>query len=178
MKRRRIFFAVLLFLLSAPSPVRAAATSVGMEIGRGESDSMAYSLKIAQKYAPWFSNSVFEFGPYAEIGGHAWVDDKSYVDTVWGVFAAPGLYLTLFTDAPIRPFIATSLGGTLNSEKQMDDRKFGSYLLFRTSGNVGLSFGEEYRHTIQGNYTHFSNAGLARKNEGYSHYGVSYSYSF
>lgn len=178
MKPRHALFAVLLFLLSATPVAFAAATSVGLEIARGDSDSMAYSLKVAQKYAPWFSSSLFEIGPSAEIGGHAWVDNKSHVDTVWGAFVAPGLYFTLFTDSSIRPFVSGSLGGAINSKDHLDERNLGSNALFRTRGSVGLSFGEEYRHTVQGNYTNYSTWGLTNKNDGYSTYGLSYSYSF
>ena len=177
MKMHHTFFAALLVLLSTSS-ANAASTSVGAEIARGDSDSMAYSLKVTQKYAPWLSNSLMELGPTTEIGGHAWVDNKPHVDTVWGAYIAPGLNFTLFTDAPVRPFIATSVGGALNSKDKMDDRNFGSHVLFRTNGKVGLSFGDDYRHSVQGNYTRFSTWGVTKKDDGYSTYGVSYSYSF
>ena len=172
-----MFFAAILLLLSTSSAF-AATTSVGVDISRGDSDSMAYSLKVAQKYSPWFSSSLLEISPSAEIGGYAWVSDKSHVDTVWGAYAAPGLCFTLFTDAPIRPFLAGSVGGAVNSKDHMDDRNLGSNALFRTRGSVGISFGEEYKHTVQGNYTNYSTWGLTDKNDGYSTYGLSYSYSF
>ena len=177
MNLRNVFFSLLLLILSASSAY-AAATSVGFDVSRGDSKSMSYSLKVAQKYAPWFSNSLFELGPSAELGGHAWVDDKSNVDTVWGAFIAPGLYLTLFTDAPIRPYISASVGGALNSEDKMDNLDFGSHVLFRTRGSVGVSFGEDYRHSVQGSYTHYSTWGITKTNDGYGSYGLSYSYSF
>jgi hypothetical protein len=175
----RVFFLTALLLAAMASPAPAEpATSVNADIARGDSDSMAYSLSIAQKYAPWFSNGIFEFGPTAEIGGHAWVDDKSHVDTVWGGHISPGVYLTLFTDAAVRPFVAVKVGGALNSQDHMDDRDFGSHLLFRTRGSVGVSFGDEYRHTVQGSYTHYSTWGITKRNDGYGAYGISYGYSF
>ena len=177
MKSLRFFLILLLPLLPASSAF-AAATSLGVDIARGDSDSMAYSLRVAQKYAPWYSSGLFEIGPSAEVGAQAWVDNKSNVDTVWGAFLAPGLYFTLFTDAPIRPFLAASVGGAVNSEDHMNNRDFGSHVLFRTRGSVGLSFGDEYRHTIQGSYTNYSTWGLTDPNDGYGTYGMSYSYSF
>ena len=177
MKTRSFFLSLLLLALSA-SPAFAAATSVGLDVARGDGHSMSYSLRVAQKYAPWFSNSLFELGPSAEIGGHAWVSDKSHVDTVWGAFIAPGLYLTMFTDAPIRPFMTASVGGAVNSEDKMDHLDFGSHVLFRTRGSVGVSFGEDFRHSVQGSYTYYSTWGITTPNDGYGSYGLSYSYSF
>lgn len=177
MKLHHMLFAVVLLLLSTSSAF-AATTSVGAEIARGDSDSMAYSLKVAQKYSPWYSSSLLEVGPSAEIGAQAWVDNKSNVDTVWGAFAAPGLYFTLFTNAPVRPFLAGSVGGAINSKDHIDERNLGSNVLFRSRGSVGISFGEEYKHSVQGDYTNYSTWGLTDKNDGYSTYGLSYSYSF
>jgi hypothetical protein len=171
-------FTVMLLLLVSATPAAAASTSVNADIARGDSNSMAYSLNLAQKYAPWFSNSAFEFGPLAEIGGHAWVDNKAHVDTVWGAHISPGVYFTLFTEAAVRPYVVLNVGGVLNSEDHMDDRNFGSHALFRNRGSVGASFGDEYRHSVQGNYTHYSTWGITKANDGYSSYGVSYSYSF
>lgn len=178
MKLKTIFPAMALLFAFTTSSAFAAATSVGVDVARGQSDSMAYSLRLAQKYQPWFSNELFDFGPTAEIGGHAWVDNKDSVDTVWGAYLSPGVYFNLHTDAPVRPFISANVGGVLNSEDHMDDRDFGSNVLFRTCGTVGLSFGEEYRHSIQGSYTHFSTWGIANTDDGYSTYGLSYGYSF
>jgi hypothetical protein len=173
-----MFSVALMLVASASLAFAEPATSVNADIAGGDSDSMAYSLNIAQKYAPWFSNGAFECGPVAEIGGHAWIDNTSHEDTVWGAHISPGIYFTLFTDASIRPFMSVKVGGALNSRDHMDDRNFGSHLLFRTRGSVGASFGENYRHTLQGSYTHYSTWGITRTNDGYGTYGVSYGYSF
>lgn len=168
--------AIVLWLTA--SMAYAATTSIGANISRGSSDSMAYSINIGQKYEPWFESSLFSFTPFAELGGHAWVPDDSDSDTVWGAFLAPGLRLTLFTDSPIQPYMEGSIGGTINSKKKMDERKLGSHALFRSRGSVGVSFGDNYRHRIQGDYIHYSTWGLTNDNAGYNTYGVSYGFSF
>lgn len=139
---------------------------------------MAYSINIGQRYEPWFESGLFSFTPFAELGGHVWVPDDSDSDTVWGAFLAPGLRLTLFTDSPIQPYLEGSIGGTINSKKKMDDRKLGSHALFRSRGSVGVSFGDNYRHRVQGDYIHYSTWGLTDDNAGYNTYGVSYGFSF
>lgn len=172
------FLPAAVLLLCFVSFAQAADTSVGLDIARGDSDSMAYSLRVAQKYAPWFTSSLIDLTPGMEIGAYAWVDNKSNVDTVWGAYISPGLCLSLFTNSPIRPFIATNLGLAVNSADHMDDRDFGSHLLIRSRGSVGVSFGEDYRHTVQGSFTHYSTWGLSTPDDGYNTYGMSYSFAF
>lgn len=168
------FLATVLFAGSAV----AASTSVGLGISRGDSDSMAYSLNISQKYEPMVDTEAVTVTPIAEIGGHVWIDKDDDVDKVWGAYLAPGLRVNLNTDKNIRPYVEGTLGGAVNSESEMDDKDFGSNALFRARGAVGVSFGEELRHKVQGDYTHYSTFGLSKKDDGYNTYGLSYGYSF
>lgn len=173
-----IFSTVLLTVLLSASAAAAATTTAGVSIARGQSDSMAYSLHIKQQYEPWVSNELFDFSPVAELGGHAWVDDDDDVDTVWGGFLAPGVRFALNTDKALQPYLEATVGGALNSDDELDERKLGSHALFRTRGSVGVAFGEEARHRVQGDYVHYSTWGLTKNNAGYSTYGLSYGYSF
>ena len=61
--------------------------------------------------------------------------------------------------------------------------KFASHSLgcnfqFRTKGSAGIRFGESYRHDVQVDVAHFSNAGLNNHNSGFNTYGVSYGFRF
>ncbi|MDR1489802.1 MAG: acyloxyacyl hydrolase, partial [Desulfovibrio sp.] len=172
-----ILFAGLAAILAGSSAAFAANTSAGLNVSRGESDSMSYSVNIAQKYDPLLSNSVIDIAPVAEIGGHAWVP-KHDTPTVWGGFLAPGVRLTLNTDSFIQPYVEGTVGGEVNSKDKLGDRDLGSNVLFRTRGAVGVSFGEEFRHRIQGEYTNHSTWGITKHNDGNATYGVSYGYSF
>jgi hypothetical protein len=176
MRRILILVGAVLVLTASASAAAAASTSAGVNVSRGQEDSMAYSLNILQKYEPWVDNENLEISPLAEIGGHLWVPEHD--DKVWGGYLAPGLRVTLNTSSQIRPFLEGTVGGAVNSEDHLDDRDLGSNALFRTRGTVGVSFGDGHRHTLRGDYVHYSNWGLASKNDGYDTYGVSYGYSF
>lgn len=167
---------MLLVCMSA-SAVNAADTSVGLNVSRGSSDSTAFSLNLMQRYQPWIDTGVFSLAPLAELGGHVWIPDDDS-DNVWGMYLAPGLRLTLFTNTNFRPYLEGSVGGSLNTKDKMDDRKLGSHALFRTRGSVGISFGETFRHRLQGDYINYSTWGITDDNAGYSTYGISYGYSF
>jgi hypothetical protein len=159
------------------SAVSAATTSVGLGAARGESSSMAYSVNVTQKYDPLVSNDVIDLAPLAELGAHAWVPDGDD-ETVYGGFLAPGLRFTLNTTTFIRPYLEGSVGGTVNSDDRFRSRRLGSHVLFRSRGAVGVNFGDEFRHRLQGDYIHYSTWGLTTHNDGYGTWGVSYGYAF
>lgn len=169
-----LFLAALLFA----QPALAAHTSVGVNASRGQSDSMAYSLNISQSYEPWIAAELCQLAPMAELGGHAWVPDDSDDDTVWGGYLGVGLRFTLFTNNIIRPFLEGTVGGAVNNDDELGSRDFGSHVLFRTRGSVGVNFGNGYQHTVRGDVTHHSTGGLTSTDDGYTNYGVSYGYSF
>lgn len=176
--RNYLFVTALLIAMLPSAAASAASTSVGVNVSRGQEDSMAYSLNVTQKYSPWVDNENFEITPLAELGAHLWVPDDGDDNNVFGGYLAPGLRIALHTSAPIQPFLEGSVGGAVNSEEEIDKRDLGSHVLFRTRGTVGVSFGDDYRHRVQGDYVHYSTWGLTSTNDGYDTYGVSYGYNF
>lgn len=178
MKKIQLIILAVLFLCFSAGLAGAASTSVGFGLSRGSSHSTAFTLKLMQKYEPWLETSLFSLSPLAEIGGHAWVPDDGDADTVWGAYLAPGMRFTLHTNTFFQPYLEGSIGGALNTKKKMDERKLGSHALFRTRGSVGVTFGDGFRHRLQGDYIHFSTWGLTDNNAGYNTYGISYGYSF
>jgi hypothetical protein len=179
MKHAKLLFSsILLAALFTASAGIAATTTAGINVSRGQNDSMAYGLNIKQRYDPWVANEMFELAPLAELGGHAWVSKHKNADTLWGGFLAPGLRFTLNTDKNLQPYLEGSFGGAVNNDNTFDTRQLGSHVLFRTRGSVGVAFGDEARHRVQGDYINYSTIGLTRKNDGYNTYGLSYGYSF
>ena len=176
MRTIKIFCTAALFVCMLVGVAQAASTSVGVGVARGSSDSTAFSVNLMQKYDSWLDSSLYSLTPLAELGGHVWIPDHG--DNVWGVYLAPGLNFSLFTNADIRPYLEGSIGGALNTKKKLDNRRLGSNLLFRSRGSVGVSFGDAYRHRVQGDYINHSTWGLTDNNSGYNTYGISYGYSF
>lgn len=176
MKTIHILCSVALFLCLCAATA-AASTSVGLNVSRGSGDSTAFSLNLMQKYDSWLDSSLFSLTPLAEIGGHVWVPDDDG-SSVWGLYLAPGLRFSLFTEANLRPYLEGSVGGALNTKKKIDNRRLGSNVLFRSRGSVGISFGDGFRHKIQGDYINYSTWGLTDNDSGYNTYGISYGYSF
>ena len=173
--RPRLLSAVLFCLLTFSATAHASNTSVTGNIGFGDDSTKTYTLSIHQQYEPWFSNSLGELKPTAELGGTYWDNTDG---SLFGAYLTPGVVFTMFTNSSIQPYLAGSVGGILLTEDHIDDRELGSNALFRTKGAVGVQFGDGMQHRIQGDYTHHSTWGLSDKDDGFSTYGVSYGYSF
>ena len=173
MTKKVLFGTAVAILLAFAGPAQAD-TSIGGGIAAGDDSSTAFNLNLRQTYDPFVSNEIFELQPFADVGLHAWTED----DTVWGASLAPGLKMTLFTTAPIQPYMAGSVGGIVLSDDKFDSRDLGSHALFKTQGAVGVQFGEGMHHRVQGEYTNYSTWGISDNDDGYNTYGVSYGYSF
>ncbi len=171
---KKLTLGVAVACLLALSGPALADTSVGGGVAYGDGGTAAYTLNVRQSYEPLFTSEILELQPFADLSVHAWNDDE----TVWGASLAPGLRLTLFTTAPFQPYLAGSVGGTVLSDEKFDDRDLGSHALFRTQGAVGVRFGENLKHRVQGEYTNYSTWGLTDTDDGYNTYGVTYGYSF
>lgn len=176
--KKTLLLAFLFLVAVMSNQAQAASTSVGINVSRGQGDSMAYTLNVAQMYESWISNGVCELAPLAEVGAHVWDPDDNDEDAIWGGYLGVGLRFSLLTNNVIRPYIEGGVGGALNSERRIDGRNLGSHALFRTRGAVGVNFGEAYNHKVQGDVIHFSTYGLTHSDDGYTTYGLSYGYSF
>ena len=71
-----------------------------------------------------------------------------------------------------------ALGGLMCRGVSAASHSLGCNFQFRTKGSAGIRFGESYRHDVQVDVAHFSNAGLNNHNSGFNTYGVSYGFRF
>ncbi len=176
MKHCKLLCALLLVAsLSAAGVCGAAETTVQLGVAVGNDSAMAYTLQVRQAYEPWIGNSAVELKPIAELAGFVWTKSD---DTVGGVSLAPGLMLTLFSNASFQPYLSGSVGGAAITDDKLHNRDLGSHFLFKSKAALGVEFGESLRHRIQGEYTNYSNWGLSDTNDGFNTYGISYGYSF
>lgn len=55
-----------------------------------------------------------------------------------------------------------------NAREEFNDLNLGSREQFRSRGSLGINFGEGLTHTFKCDVTHYSNASMARNNDGYN----------
>lgn len=107
--------------------------------------------------------------PHLGLAVHAQgLTSQAYAGLIWSVDLG-----TMF-------FAELGLGGTIHTgELDSDDpdrEDFGTRILFRTSGGIGIKIAERITVTLTGD--HISNAGLATPNNGMDRVGIMIGYGF
>ncbi len=169
-----VFF-ILLSFFAFHSQVRAEGLSVGFSVAAGHKSSQAYDLYAQYTFSPWYSGEVIELSPFVTAGASLWDRaDKS----IWGGNLNVGLRLSLSCWETWRPFLAGSVGVAYLSSHDFAELELGTNGQFRERGSLGVEFGEAFQHKISFDITHYSNADLNRRNDGYTAFGGSYAYTF
>ena len=175
--KRILSLVAMLFL----SPLWAYAEGSSNEFmfgaGLGQASSSAWDASLRHNFSPWLENSVVRLAPFAEASGtYLYVNSN---DDMWAASVAGGLKLSILTDiSSIRPYLSGSFGGSFLSEHMLSSRNLGQRFQFRSRGALGIDFGEDYRHAIEVNTSHYTNSGMDRHNASYSNIGVMYGYKF
>ncbi len=101
-----------------------------------------------------------------------------HYDDIYGVTLAGGIQLTQ-TAKKTDSYFAFYVGPTLLSDDKFGKWDLGSKVLFAFNIALGVSFGKEKRHALEGFATHYSHGELFdNSNAGFDIYGLAYRYSF
>jgi len=171
-----ISLAILMVFMSWSASTAFAELSLNFAIGRGNDSSTTYDPYAQYTFNPWVSGENFELRPFA-TGGMTFWDDHDTSDSVWGILASLGLRLA-YTGGDIQPYLSLNAGPSYISQKQFVHRDLGGHFIFNTRVMLGLSFGQDLRHTISAHGTHYSNARTQSENDGFNTYGLAYGFSF
>lgn len=171
--RQLMIMAALLCLFCAPS--FAGEWSVALGLNGGDSDTITGDLGLRYTLDPFYGNGTLEIRPLIECAGVYWKRDH---EAIWGGGIAGGAVIDFWREGSWRPYLAGTLGGFLLSDNTIASHDLGCNFQFRTKGSAGIRFGESFRHDVQIDVAHFSNAGLNSHNSGFNTYGVSYGFRF
>ena len=173
-----------LVLVLAAGPAPAADTALRAGLSYGTRDSTSFDFYLQHSFDPWLDRAGYSLIPYANLGLTLWFGDKkdypeARVERLWGLVAALGLRMELNTWETARPYLAFNVGPSYISEDYFLDRDLGGgNFLFNLRASLGLKLGEEFRHNLGLDASHYSNAYTQRANNGYNALGLSYGYSF
>jgi hypothetical protein len=180
----RIMAFGLLVLFTAAGPAAAQDTALRAGISFGSNDSTALDIYAQHSFTPWLERPGYRLIPYANLGATFWFGDKKDYpeadnDRIWGLVAALGLRWEGLIWEAARPYLAFNVGPSYISDSEFLGREMGGgHFLFNLRASLGLSFGEDFRHNLGLDASHFSNAYTQRSNNGYNALGLSYGYSF
>lgn len=156
-------------------PCFAGEWSVSLGMNGGDADTITGDLSLRYTLNPFYGNDMLEIRPLIECAGVYWKRDH---DTIWGGGIAGGAVVDFWREGSWRPYVSGSFGGFMLSDNKIASHSLGCNFQFRTKGSAGIRFGESYRHDVQVDVAHFSNAGLNNHNSGFNTYGVSYGFRF
>jgi hypothetical protein len=175
----------LLVLAAGPTAVAAAGdTALKAGLSRGTNSSAAFDLYLQHTFEPWLDRADYQFGPYANLGFTLWSGDKDDYpearnDQIWGLVAALGLRWDWKAWETAWPYLAFNVGPSYVSDDEFLGRDMGGgHFLFNLRASLGLKFGENLRHNLGLDASHYSNAYTKSANNGYNALGLSYGYSF
>lgn len=160
-----------------PAPHSACAEdwSLNLTAAHGEESSQAYDLYLQYTFDHIYSNDTISIKPLVSSGISLW---ERPGQEVWGFNLNGGLILEFSGNDKWRPFIAGTFGIAVISAENFNDLKLGQHEQFRSRGSVGINFGENFRHMLKCDITHYSNGSLSSDNSGYNTIGLSYGYTF
>ena len=156
-------------------PCFAGEWSVSLGMNGGDADTITGDLSLRYTLNPFYGNDMLEIRPLIECAGVYWKRDH---DAIWGGGIAGGAVVDFWREGSWRPYVLGSFGGFMLSDNKIASHSLGCNFQFRTKGSAGIRFGESYRHDVQVDVAHFSNAGLNNHNSGFNTYGVSYGFRF
>ena len=174
----------LLVLVLAAGTAGAEGTALRAGVSHGSRGSTAFDLYGQYSFEPWLERISYRLVPFANLGFTLWSGEKedypgALNDQLWGLVAALGLRLEMNAWEAARPYLAVNVGPSYVSESEfLGHQMGGGHYLFNLRASLGLLLGEERRHNLGLDASHYSNAYTKRANDGYNALGVSYGYSF
>ena len=174
----------ILALALAAGPAAAEDTALRAGLSYGTHSSTSFDLYLQQSFEPWLERVGYQLVPYANLGLTFWSGDKKDYpkaknDRAWGLVATLGLRLEMNTWETARPYLAFNVGPTYIQDKEFLGLDMGGgHYLFNLRASLGLILGEDRRHNLSLDASHYSNCYTQSANDGYNSLGLSYGYSF
>ena len=169
-------FLGMFFCLICSLPALAGDWSVLVGAGGGDCETVTADLSVRYTFRSFYTNRVLEVSPLLEGSFTYWhhnLDDDELGGGISG-----GLQIVFSREGIWRPYISGTFGGFLISDDEFGTHNLGGSFQFRSKGAVGIQFGRTYRHRIQLNAAHFSNAGIYNRNTGFNSYGITWGFRF
>ena len=171
-----VFFAVVVFFALCPHYAQAGNWSLWTNVGAGDSSSITGDITLRYAFSPLYQNSSIKLRPLGEASAVYWQHETD--NDEWGGGLSVGLQLVFFRNGSWRPYFSGVIGGFLVSDNDFGSQHLGGVFQFRSKAALGFQFGQDFKHRIQIDAAHFSNAGIYDRNSGFNTFGISYGFRF
>lgn len=144
--------------------------------GLGNCESVTGDVGVRRTFSPLYEGESWELTPLAEVSAMLWHQNSE--ENVWSGGVSAGLMMTAHREGVWRPYVSGTVGGFLLSDDEFGTHDMGGRFQFRSKGALGVQFGEAFRHSLQLEAAHVSNAGIYDENSGFNTFGMSYGFRF
>lgn len=171
---RTVNLTLLLLLLSATSPADAI-TQVLLAPGVTSERGSSASLGLGQDWnRRWFESSTGHLSGYWHAG-YTWWEGGKAGDSAHSISFSPVLVYSFHTER-WQPFIEVGIGAAVFSRSRVGDRKLGTAAHFEDRFGAGVYLSEHNLMMLR--VIHYSNAGLASRNQGIESWSLVYGRRF
>lgn len=168
--------AVLVLILVTACSASAGDWSLYAGAGGGNCKTVTGDMSLRYTFEALYGNEALEIRPLVEGSGVYWHHDAD--DDEWGGGLSGGFRMVFFRDGQWMPYVSGTFGAFLISDDEFGSHNMGGGFQFRSKGALGIQFGEAYRHSVQVDAAHFSNAGIYDENSGFNTFGITYGFRF
>lgn len=176
MKKFFKIFLCLFIFIGAPSHALAGDWWLFASTGGSNCGAVTADLTVRRTFDSIYDNDTLSIFPLVELSVN-YVRRSSDID-FWGGTLSGGGLAVFNREGAWRPYVSATFGGAFLSETRFYYKNFGISFQFRSKGAVGIQFGEDFRHSIQADFAHFSNGGINAHNSGINTYCISYGFRF
>ena len=166
----------LLAVLCMISSARAGDWWLFVGAGRGNCESVTSDVGLRRMFSPLYKSEAMVLAPLVETSAMLWRHNSE--EEAWGGGASAGLMLILYREGFWRLYLSGTVGGFVLSEDEFGTHDMGGLFQFRSKGSLGVQLGEKFRHSLQLDAAHISNAGIYDRNSGFNTFGISYGFRF
>lgn len=171
-----VSFLLFFLLLGLPCSAFCGEWWVFAGAGLGDSDSSVGDITLRRTFDSVYENDTLMLLPLAEVSVNYWHHNSE--DNLFGGTLSGGLWMIFRSEQSWRPYLSATVGGSLISENNIGSKRLGQSFQFRSKGAVGIQFGQDFRHSLQVDFAHYSNGGMNDDNTGFNAFAVSYGYRF
>lgn len=178
---------ILLCLLYPPSSTLAvdgvvAAVGSGF-ILNGDNGTTLYGIGTRWDWGRrWFTTGNWFLGGYWELNAGYWDGQSGSTgnSSLAEVGITPAFRLQRYQPlaSGMRPYFDFAVGAHLLSKHDIDNQALGSSFLFGSYAGLGIRFGPAGRYELGYRVEHFSNGGIAKRNEGINFHTLQLGYHF
>jgi lipid A 3-O-deacylase len=134
--------------------------SYAIDIGKSKDDIKIYRLGIQHDLSEWLHNKGFKFSGYFESSINYW---KSINHDIYAIAFSPVFKFLQCQQCENTAYFEIGVGMSLISRKMIENRNLSSHFQFEDRIGIGYKYGDLDFHL---RYMHYSNAGLAKPNDG------------